>query len=159
MSRSENQHQAERWLRTAEEDLQAAEALVQARMYAHACFYAQQSGEKAVKALWYQADADPWGHSVQRLIAEFPYHADLPDRDTWLRQGSVLDQFYIPTRYPNGLPDLTPGQIYRAEDAQRGLEAARALLAACRTWLQAHRAIEMPSSESVPEDPSEEMFE
>jgi len=74
-------------------------------MYAHACFYAQQSGEKAVKSLWYLADADLWGHSVQRLIAEFPRQADMTDIDMWISQGALLDQFYIPTRYPNGLPD------------------------------------------------------
>jgi HEPN domain-containing protein len=154
MSRSENQHQAERWLLTAEEDLQAAETLAQARMYAQACFYAQQSGEKAVKALWYQADADPWGHSVQRLIAEFPRQAELPERENWIRRGAVLDQFYIPTRYPNGLPDLTPGQTYRAEDAQRGLEAAHALAHAARTWLQAHREREIRPLENSSADSS-----
>jgi hypothetical protein len=26
------------------------------------------------------------------------------------RSGMVLDRFYIPTRYPNGLPDITPDQ-------------------------------------------------
>ncbi len=28
----------------------------------------------------------------------------------WLRTAD-LDQYYIPTRYPNGLPDLTPGEV------------------------------------------------
>ena len=72
MSLSKNRYEAERWLRTAEEDLQAVEVLVKAGAFAQACFYAQQSGEKAVKALWYVSDADPWGHSIQRLILEFP---------------------------------------------------------------------------------------
>jgi len=31
---------------------------------------AQQAAEKAVKALWYLADAEPWGHSVQKLIGD-----------------------------------------------------------------------------------------
>jgi HEPN domain-containing protein len=135
MSQSANQHEAERWLQTAQEDLEAAQTLADHKMYAQACFYAQQSAEKAVKALWYGSDADPWGHSIQRLITEFPYQADLPDRDDWIRHGALLDQFYIPTRYPNGLPDLTPGQVYRQEDADRALAAARALVTACQQWL------------------------
>lgn len=139
MSQSANQHQAERWMQTAEEDLRATEILMHGNMYAQACFYAQQSAEKAVKALWYQADADPWGHSIQRLIREFPGHAELPNPEEWLTQGATLDQFYIPTRYPNGLPDLTPGQVYRAEDAQRAFTAVRSLIAACRQWLHAHK--------------------
>lgn len=56
--------EAERWLQTAQEDLRAARTLADAGMYTQACFYAQQSGEKAVKALWYLVDAVPWGHSV-----------------------------------------------------------------------------------------------
>jgi HEPN domain-containing protein len=30
---------------------------------------------------------------------------------------AALDRFYIPTRYPNGLPDLTPGKYYFQKDA------------------------------------------
>ena len=101
-------------------------------------FHAQQSGEKAVKALWYLVAADPWGRSVQRLIAEFPQQAEIPDLEAWIGQGALLDKFYIPTRYPNGLPDLTPGQVYRQEDGKSGIETARALVAACKKWFEVH---------------------
>lgn len=85
--------------------------------------------------MWYLVDAEPWGHSVQRLIAEFPHRAEITDLDSWIEHGALLDKYYIPTRYPNGLPDLTPGQAYRRADATRGLDAARALLEACKRWL------------------------
>lgn len=139
MSRSKNRYQAERWLLTAEEDLRAAELLFEAGMYAQACFYAQQSGEKAIKSLWYLVDTDPWGHSVQRLVTEFPQHEEISDLDMWIEHGALLDKFYIPTRYPNGLPDLTPGQVYRQGDARQGLEAARLLISGCKTWLEEHQ--------------------
>jgi len=138
MSQSKNRHKAQRWLQTAQEDLQAAEVLLKAKMYAQACFHAQQSGEKAVKALWYLADADPWGHSVQRLVSEFPRQGEMPNYHQWVELGALLDKFYIPTRYPNGLPDLTPGQVYLEEDAQRGVEAARVLIDGCLKWFQNH---------------------
>ena len=77
-------------------------------MYAQACFYSQQAGEKAVKALWYMLDADPWGHSVQRLILDFPHRSDISDVDIWIEWGAALDKFYIPTRYPNGLHGTYP---------------------------------------------------
>jgi len=35
-------------------------------------------------------------------------------------------EYYIPTRYPNGLPDLTPGEVYREDDSDRGLRSAEA---------------------------------
>jgi len=135
MSRDKNRHEAERWLLTADEDLRAAKHLLDVGAYAQSCFLAQQSGKKAVKALWYLEDADPWGHSIQRLVLEFPRHAALPDPAQWIEYSALLDKYYIPTRYPNGLPDLTPGQVYRLEDARRGIDAAGALLAACREWL------------------------
>lgn len=135
MSQTKNQHEAERWFRTAQEDLFAANALRQAGAYAQACFYSQQAGEKALKALWLQMDADPWGHSVQKLVLEFPDAHRLPQRNQWIEWGASLDKFYIPTRYPNGLPDLTPGQVYTRPDAEQGIETAQALLSACRDWL------------------------
>jgi len=135
MSQTKNLHLAERWLLTAEEDWRAAEVLRAAGAHAQCCFYCQQAAEKALKAIWHAMDADPWGHSVQRLIAEMPQRNRIPDLEAWLERGALLDKFYIPTRYPNGLPDLTPGQVYRAEDAARGLEAGAALIASCRRWL------------------------
>jgi len=135
MSRAENKYQAERWLLTADEDLRAARAIFAAEFFAQACFLAQQAGEKAVKAIWYLMDADPWGHSIKRLIVEFPHKAILPDLETLAEKAALLDKFYIPTRYPNGLPDLTPGQIYGKDDAERGIEAAEMLIAASRDYI------------------------
>ncbi|MGQ9682501.1 MAG: HEPN domain-containing protein [Anaerolineae bacterium] len=139
MSLSKNWHQAERWLHTAQEDLAAVQVLAASGFHAQACFYAQQSAEKAVKPLWYLIDADPWGHSVRRLLADFPELRRLPDPERWLQLGALLDQFYIPTRYPNSLPDLTPGQVYSAADAERALDAATTLVRGCEKWLQEHR--------------------
>jgi len=48
-----------------------------------------------------------------------------------LRRGALLeDRYYIPTRYPNGLPDLTPGQAYFRQDAEVCLESSHRLVAA-----------------------------
>jgi hypothetical protein len=44
---------------------------------------------------------------------------DLYDRvKGLLRAGTILDRFYIPTRYPNGLPELTPGEAYLDEEPE-----------------------------------------
>jgi len=128
MSLTKNIHEARRWLQTAHEDLLAAQALEKAGMFSHACFQCQQSGEKAVKALWYSIGEDPWGHSVQKLVPEFPKQDWLKPRDQWLVNAAFLDKYYIPTRYPNGLPDLTPAQSYGAEDAKMALERVSFIL-------------------------------
>ena len=139
MSHAKNLHEAERWLQAAQEDLRAVHVLADAGLYAQACFHAQQSAEKAMKALWRLIGADPWGHSVQRLVAEYPEHASLPDPEAWLRLGATLDKLYIPTRYPNGLPDLTPGQVFLSSDAAQALAAASTLVAGCCEWLESRK--------------------
>ena len=53
---------------------------------------------------------------MRRRLAEF------------LESGAVLDRYYIPTRYPNGLPDLTPGKVYFQKDASVCIGAAQRLL-------------------------------
>jgi len=136
MSRTKNRYEAERWLTTAEEDLRAARSLNDSRNFSHACFIAQQSAEKAIKALWLNYDTEPWGHSIQKLIREFPKADLLPNLELWVNNAVFLDKLYIPTRYPNGLPDLTPGQSYTVEDAQQAIERASFFLEEVRKLIK-----------------------
>ena len=73
------------------------------------------------------------GAPCSALVLDFQRRVDLPDADTWIEWGALLDKFYIPTHYPNGLPDLTLGQTYRKQDAERGIDASRKLVSACQT--------------------------
>lgn len=43
-----------------------------------------------------------------------------------------LDAFYIPTRYPNSLPDSVPARVYRAEQSADALARAKEAVAAVR---------------------------
>jgi len=55
------------------------------------------------------------------------------DMEIWQKRAAALDKFYIPTRYPNGLPDLTPGQSYFLSDAEEAISQATFFLnASCR---------------------------
>lgn len=132
MSTEKNNQEAERWFRTAQDDLDTALILKEKGKFAHSCFHSQQAAEKAIKAVWYFADADPWGHSIKKMID------DLKQVDLSIyqcvsklsRYGVVLDRFYIPTRYPNGLPDITPDQAFDETDARDCLEYAGSILLA-----------------------------
>ena len=72
MSVEKQRCEALRWLRQAGDDLEAARALEAAAKYAQAAFFAQQAGEKALRAVWLSLDTDPWGHSLGRLVREMP---------------------------------------------------------------------------------------
>lgn len=128
MSVEKQAHEARRWLETAEEDLGAAQVLLREEKYSHACFLAQQSGEKAVKALWYFLGEDPWGHSVHKLIMDLPKSAAREHMAKIQDDAAALDRFYIPTRYPNGLPDLTPGKYYFGRDAEFAIRIAESII-------------------------------
>ncbi|MBA4419485.1 MAG: DNA-binding protein [Syntrophus sp. (in: bacteria)] len=137
MSTEKNRIEAGRWLHTADDDLDTAIILKENRKFAHSCFHAQQAAEKALKAVWYHADADPWGHSIKRLID------DLESVDSCLfetfknfsRQGALLDRFYIPTRYPNGLPDITPDVAFNEEDASVCIASAGMIIRAVHDFM------------------------
>jgi HEPN domain-containing protein len=130
MSHKKNQEEAKRWLVTGLDDLDTALILKQNKKYAHSCFHAQQAVEKAVKGVWYFYDGDPWGHSIFRLIQdleEIDEGAHLLLRE-FIEDAKKLDRFYIPTRYPNGLPDITPDMAYTDDDSQFGVTAAQKIL-------------------------------
>lgn len=130
MSEEKNHAEAVRWLETARGDLTTARVLLSNERYAHACFHAQQAAEKAMKSLWYSLDRDPWGYSVRKLIDDLKeLHADYYARmQDIVPMAAELDRLYIPTRYPNGLPDILPDQAYFERDAERALELAERLI-------------------------------
>lgn len=136
MSVSEDHRQALRWMATATEDLRAAEVLRSDGLHAHACFSAQQAAEKAVKAAWVRVGADPWGHSIQALVRDFPCPDDAPDWIGWQQEAALLDRYYIPTRYPDGLPDLTPSEVYFETDSLQAIASARRFAEATARWIR-----------------------
>ena len=138
MSTEKNIQEAIRWFKTAEDDLDSAKILRENRKFAHSCFHAQQAGEKALKAVYYFADADPWGHSIKKLIDDLkPVSVQLfKQLEDLSRMAIVLDRYYIPTRYPNGLPDITPDVAFTKEDADSGIKYSRKLIDSVRSILK-----------------------
>ena len=125
MSQKQQHHEALRWLTTAQEDFAAATMLKEQGMYSHSCFLAQQCAEKALKALWQKLDEDPWGHSIQKLMRDIPVESIQKGFIAFQEKAAMLDRYYIPARYPNGLPDLTPGTTFVLADAERACENAQ----------------------------------
>ncbi|MDP9022908.1 MAG: HEPN domain-containing protein [Actinomycetota bacterium] len=119
--------EARRWLAQASEDLDVADLLVDHGRYAHACFLAQQSAEKTLKAFLYARGAElVIGHSVADLCAEVARQA--PDLAGRCADWATLDQFYIPTRYPDALPGDIPSRVYGPEQASAALSRTRDVL-------------------------------
>jgi len=115
-------NRAAAWLRQAERDLEQAKASQTDKRYEWACFTAHQAAEKAVKALHLCFGQAAWGHLVARLLSELPEPTASKVPSLLIDQARVLDNFYIPTRYPDSHPDGSPFDHYgklQSEEAIR----------------------------------------
>lgn len=119
------------WLAQAERDLDQARASLRDGRHEWACFAAQQSAEKAVKALHLSLGQDAWGHVVGRLLRELP----VPVEETLVDKGRYLDNLYMPTRYANGHPEGAPFEHYGSLQANLAIEYAGEILAFVRARL------------------------
>jgi HEPN domain-containing protein len=112
------------WFRQAERDLEQAESSRREDRHEWACFAAQQSAEKAVKALHLALGQEAWGYVVARLLSELPVAVD-PEL---IERGRILDNFYLPTRYANGHPEGPPFEHYGPLQSEDAIRHARAIL-------------------------------
>ncbi len=115
--------EGERWLLQAERDLEDAEFCSNGRRYNLACFLAQQASEKALKAFLYaKGEERVFSHSVAELLNRA---MEYDEKFKECRSSSLLDKYYIPTRYPNGLPGGVPYEAFDEVDARRAIELAK----------------------------------
>ncbi len=125
---------SERWLRQAEHDFNDAQFCASGKRYNVACFLCQQAAGKALKALLCGYGArEVRGHSAVELLEASAKLA--PSLAELYRQAALVDRFYIPTRYPDGLPGGIPSEVYGEADAEQALCAAENILAAVRAAL------------------------
>ena len=116
-----------RWLLQAEQDLDDAEFNLSGGRYNVACFLAQQSAEKALKAYLFSRGAEEvWGHSVAELCKDAqtfdPIFNQLDSK------AAPLDKYYIPTRYPNALPGGIPSKAFDENDAKSAIRLAKEVI-------------------------------
>ena len=119
--------QGRRWLEQAQADRHGAQLLYQGASYHLACFIAQQVAGKALKSFLYaQGEEVVIGHSVEVLCR---WAAEYDAAFEALRERvAPLDAYYIPTRYPNSLPDSIPARVYNRTSAEETIAMADAVL-------------------------------
>lgn len=120
-------NQGKRWLNQAERDFDDAKFALSGNRFNLACFLAQQSAEKTLKGyLYFKGAEEVWGHSVAELCDD----ASSFDKEfeTLKRKAASLDKYYIPTRYPNGLPGGIPAEAFDKDDAQKAISLAETVL-------------------------------
>jgi HEPN domain-containing protein len=118
-----------RWLRQAEHDLTIARGHQERGDFSDACFMAEQAAQKALKSfLIGHGHRSVPIHSVAQL-AERCAQID-PAFTIHITAGRVLDQYYIPTRYPDVLaPPAVPFESYTQEQGTTAVAAVQAIVA------------------------------
>ena len=118
-----------RWLRQAEHDLTIARGHQERGDFSDACFMAEQAAQKALKAfLISHGHRSVPIHSVAQL-AERCAQID-PAFTVHITAGRVLDQYYIPTRYPDVLaPPAVPFESYTQEQGTTAVAVTQAIVA------------------------------
>lgn len=120
-----------RWFQFADEDLILARAALKEGIPNQACFHAQQGVEKALKGfLRSKQRSVPRSHSLEELLAL----CMALDRTFSKLKGCcvTLDQYYIPTRYP----DAFPGSSSKGLPTERDAEKAVKLLRETLSWIR-----------------------
>ncbi len=115
-------NRAQDWFIQAERDLAQAVDSQRTERHEWACFAAQQAAEKAVKALHLSLRQEAWGHVVAQLLSELAGQVKVPQE--LIEKGRVLDNYYIPTRYPNGHPSGSPFEHYGPIQSGQAIEYA-----------------------------------
>ncbi|MFQ5990403.1 MAG: HEPN domain-containing protein [Candidatus Methylomirabilales bacterium] len=121
------------WMNQALRDLEQAEDSRSAGRHEWACFATQQAAEKAVKALHLHMGQEAWGHVVAKLLVELPDSVPVP-KDL-VEKGRVLDNFYIPPRYPNSHPEGAPFEHYGPLQSEQAIQHAREIIAFVRSQM------------------------
>ena len=125
--------EARRWLRYAREDLHQSESVLaqDQPVFRHACWFAQQAAEKALKAgLVLLQRSFPRTHDLSRLLDLLPSNwairaagADLPALTEWATE----------SRYPGDWEEATQAE---AETAVRTAQAVLAAIQQDMNWLE-----------------------
>lgn len=122
------------WLAQAKRDLEHARKDTVDGYFEHACFESQQAAEKAAKAVFQKLHREAWGHCVSQLLLELRDSAVAPEKGL-IDDARLIDQYYIPTRDPNGFESGAPMDYYTEEQAKDAVDRAEKIIKWCHNIL------------------------
>ena len=130
-------NRSEDWLRQALRDLEHAEESKRSGKHEWACFASHQAAEKAVKALHLFFGQEAWGHVISRLLRDLPESVNV--QDDLIEKAKILDNFYIPSRYPNSHPEGAPFEHYGPIHSEEAIKYASEIVEFVRSQMAKSR--------------------
>lgn len=128
--------EAKRWYEQAWNDWEFVQWLSnEDKFYDKGCFIAQQACEKAMKACLY-ASGERFVviHSTFELAERMLKFS--PEFEKIVDAAKRLDRFYIPTRYPNGLPGGVPFKHFTRDDFENAVSDGNIIISQCQKYLR-----------------------
>lgn len=126
-----------RWLTQAKDEFEDADELRTRERFYLALFHFQQSTEKALKAYLYlraKSIEVLYTHSIDDLL-QMVIEVDSDFKK--LSAAKKLDRYYIPTRYPNGLPGGVPSRYFDdPKEAKEAMQLAKAVISLAETKIR-----------------------
>ena len=111
------------WLKQSENDLLWTKDTLDAGRWAQCCFVAQQTAEKAMKALALHRGYDSVkSHSVTEIAKALGENGDLE------RMAKRLDLYYISARYPDAFPSGAPYEYFTSDQAHEAFAFAEQII-------------------------------
>ena len=116
-----------KWIAKAEDDLQFAKVGLEDQFYSQVCFLSQQVIEKALKGFLVSKERlYPKTHKLielKKLCADVL--SNLEEFEDSLR---IVDEYYIPSRYPDGVPGSLKDGLPDRKNAEEALETVEGIL-------------------------------
>ena len=115
---------ARRWLAQAGHGLETTRILFENSLWSEVCFHAEQTAQLALKAFLFALGRRfVLIHSIRTLVQECTQEDS--EFRTFEEYGTVLDRYYLATRYPDVLPGpAIPFESFTQTDAQQALSYA-----------------------------------
>lgn len=121
--------EATRWFTQAKDEFNDADDLRKMQKFYLALFHFQQAAEKALKAYLYQRLKSRevfFSHSIADL-SKMVIEIDSDFKN--IKRAKKLDQYCIPTRYPNSLPGGIPSRFYDdPKEAENAMLHAKSII-------------------------------
>jgi len=113
------------WFEYAEDDLKFAYVGLREGFYSKVCFLSQQVIEKVLKGcLVQQGKPYPKTHKLVDLYSL----CNLKWLKPYKEKIKLIDEFYIPSRYPEGIPGDLSTRPSNENDAKEAISAAKEIL-------------------------------
>ena len=121
------------WLNQGNSDLTASNNAANAGDYAWACFLAQQTAEKALKAIGEKNNLILWGHDLVDLFEKLKKRIKIPK---FIQDHCrVLNLYYISTRYPDAFSSGYPAEKFSDRQAREAIISSKEVLEFARIKL------------------------